>query len=110
MRRFALILGVLAGSAGAQEWQKATGEDAHAFLKDQIVDYGSAWQRFYASGRTLYNAGHDSWGTWRVQGDQYCSQWPPSGLWDCYDVMLHSGTDIRFVGSDGSTTDGRRRP
>ncbi|MEO1733028.1 MAG: hypothetical protein AAFR45_05280 [Pseudomonadota bacterium] len=65
-----------------------------------------AWQDFRASGRTLYNAGEDSWGYWGVRGDQYCSMWPPSDLWACYD-MARSGDVIRFIGASGDVTDGR---
>ena len=29
-----------------------------------------------------------STGGWRIQGNQYCSVWPPSDRWECYDVLL----------------------
>ena len=107
MRRFALVgLLMLATSAAAEDWRTLSGDEVRAALTGHTLNYTSgAWQDFRASGKTLYNAGRDSWGNWRVQGSQYCSQWPPSGLWDCYD-MATDGTTLRFIGSDGSTTDG----
>ena len=61
-----------------------------------------------ASGRTLYNTGRDSWGYWQVRGDQYCSMWPPSDLWACYD-MARRGDVLRFFGAAGDSTDGTLR-
>jgi hypothetical protein len=85
-------------SALAQEWVALNGAEITAALTDRSVKYGDATQRFYASGRTLYNAGQDSWGYWRVEGDKYCSQWPPGERWDCYRLEKTSdGTQIRFL-------------
>lgn len=80
-----------------------TGEEIEAALIDRKLDYANAWQAFRASGRTLYNAGEESWGYWRVDGDQYCSLWPPSDLWTCYDLE-RQGTVLRFVGAGGDIT------
>jgi hypothetical protein len=74
-------------------------------LTDQKIAYPNATQTFYASGRTLYDAGRPSWGYWRIADDQYCSQWPPSDLWACYEMARDSET-IRFIAKDGSVTDG----
>jgi hypothetical protein len=86
-----------------------TGEQINVALTDRDVIYENATQRFYASGRTLYNSGQDSWGYWAVRGDQYCSQWPPGDQWDCYD-MSRSANLIRFIGADGSLTEGTFAP
>ena len=106
MRPIALILALWPLSAGAVEWEMLEGDALRAALEGRKLVYTSgAWQEFRASGKTLYNAGEDSWGNWRVQGDQYCSQWPPSDLWACYDVQR--GDDlIRFIGPSGDFTDG----
>ncbi|MEL6685473.1 MAG: hypothetical protein AAFN63_06035 [Pseudomonadota bacterium] len=93
------------GAGLAQDWQVMDGAEVAAALTDRTLIYENATQRFYASGRTLYNAGQDSWGYWAVRGDQYCSQWPPGDQWDCYDMVSLDGV-IRFIGADGSTTDG----
>lgn len=85
-------------------WTALTGEEVQQALTGRKLQYDIAWQEFRASGRTLYNAGADSWGYWRVQGDQYCSQWPPSDLWACYD-MVRSGDRVRFIGTGGDITE-----
>lgn len=105
MRRFVLILLMLAGAAQADDWQPMTGEEIQAALTGKKLQYEVAWQDFRATGRTLYNAGEDSWGYWRVEGDQYCSQWPPRGEWDCYDMQTN-GKDVRFVGAYDDITVG----
>lgn len=105
MRRFVLILLMLAGAAHADDWQQMTGEEIQAALTGKKLQYEVAWQDFRASGRTLYNAGEDSWGYWRVEGDQYCSQWPPRAEWDCYDMQTN-GKDVRFVGAYDDITVG----
>lgn len=79
-------------------WRPMRGADITEALTGRALQYDSAWQDFRASGRTLYNAGRDSWGYWRVEGDQYCSMWPPSDLWACYD-MERAGDRLRFIGS-----------
>lgn len=89
----------------ADEWRPLDGAGIAARLTDQTLIYENATQRFYASGRTLYDAGQDSWGYWAVRGDQYCSQWPPGDQWDCYD-MAAMDQKVKFIGSDGSVTVG----
>jgi hypothetical protein len=99
----ALFLPVIiwAGMAGAGEWRALEGAAMRAALEGRRVTYADgAWQEFRASGRTLYNAGRDSWGYWRVQGAFYCSQWPPSDLWACYGVQ-GDGAGVRFIDSSG---------
>lgn len=96
----------LCGPATAQTWQPLNGPAIRTALEGRTLVYASAWQDFRASGRTLYNAGADSWGYWRVEGNTYCSQWPPSDLWACYSVAQR-GTDIRFTGPGGDTSIGR---
>lgn len=104
VRRFALMMALLAGPAAAEDWQVMDGDQIRAALEGQKLQYANAWQDFRSSGRTLYNAGRDSWGYWRVQGDQYCSQWPPSDLWACY-AMERSGKRLRFVGERDDITE-----
>ncbi len=108
MRVVALALAVLMplqGGAQSTPWVTLSGSEIEEILTDQTVDYPGAWQDFRASGRTLYNAGRDSWGYWAVRGNQYCSMWPPSDLWACYGVA-RQGNVVRFIGDAGDTTDG----
>ena len=106
MRPFIAALILCATPALADDWQVLDGAGVREALTDRKLTYDSGWQTFSATGKTLYNAGRDSWGTWDVRGDQYCSQWPPQGAWDCYD-METNGTDVRFVGSHNDVTVGR---
>ena len=101
-----LTVSIAAASAGAEDWTPLTGDDIEAALSGQKLQYDTAWQEFRASGRTLYNAGLDSWGYWAVRGDQYCSQWPPADGWACYD-MARRGDWLRFIGESGAVTDGQ---
>lgn len=106
MRRFALIFCLLAGAAAAETWQSMTGDEIRAALEGRVLAYDSARQEFRRSGRTLYNAGRDSWGYWRIAGDRYCSQWPPQDLWACY-LLERKGDRLRFIGENGDVTEGR---
>ncbi|MCV6583901.1 MAG: hypothetical protein OIF47_00050 [Marinibacterium sp.] len=108
MRRIALILLAfmlpLPAFAG---WVRLDGAAVRDALSGQKVIYDSgAWQTFASAGRTLYNAGHDSWGYWTVRNGRYCSQWPPSNGWVCYAVE-RDGQRVRFVAESGATTTGR---
>ncbi|MEJ8560895.1 hypothetical protein QTO30_06445 [Yoonia sp. GPGPB17] len=109
MVRVLMVLLLLPGSVFADDWKSMDGAEIAEVLTDQTVIYENATQRFYASGRTLYSAGQDSWGYWVVRDDQYCSQWPPGDQWDCYDIAKMEGM-IRFIGIDGSVTDGMFAP
>ncbi len=103
MRHFicAILIGMpMSLSAEDLNWMPMDGEEIREALTDRVLRYGTSWQDFRASGRTLYNAGADSWGYWQVQNDQYCSQWPPSDLWACY-AMDRRGDTLRFVSQAG---------
>lgn len=109
----AILLGILTMSAGFAQgeeaaWTPMNGAQITQALTDRSVQYENAWQQFNASGRTLYNAGRDSWGYWGVRGDQYCSLWPPSDLWACYE-MAQRGDMLRFIGQAGDITDATYR-
>lgn len=105
MRVFATICMLCPALASAEGWTPLSGDEIRAALEDRRVAYASAWQEFRASGRTLYNAGQDSWGYWRIEGNRYCSQWPPSDLWACYGLE-QKGDKLRFVGSGDDITEG----
>ena len=98
-----------AGGAWADaNWTPQTSDQITALLTDRGLVYERARQRFYASGRTLYKSGQDSWGYWRAEGDQYCSTWPPGDGWECYGLELSSdGQSVRFLGHAGDISLGR---
>lgn len=104
MRRFALMMALLAGPVAAEGWEPLHGDEIRAALKGRKLQYANAWQNFRSSGRTLYNAGKDSWGYWRVESDQYCSKWPPQDLWACY-KLERQGHRLRFVGDRDDVTE-----
>ena len=108
MRYFCAVVALLASPATAEDWQALDSAGIRDVLTDRQVTYEGAWQRFYVSGRTLYNAGQDSWGTWDVRNDQYCSQWPPNSAWACYDVDISAdGAEVRFRGFGDDVSIGR---
>ncbi|NNF25203.1 MAG: hypothetical protein HKN63_10435 [Rhodobacteraceae bacterium] len=97
----------LPGFAAAQGWQVQLGADIRAALEGRTVIYDGARQTLYASGRTLYSTMEDNWGRWRVEGDWYCSQWPPQEDWDCCVVSVSAdSSDVRFTDPFGNSTDG----
>lgn len=106
MRRImVLLVAIWPGFAVAQSWEQVFGDGILTILSGAEVTYIGARQTFDADGSTFYEDGRPSLGRWRVTGDQYCSQWPPSDLWACYDVTV-KGTGIRFIASDQSVTEG----
>ena len=108
MTRFALIALLLAPFSAHAEgvWTTMSGEEIMVALKDKKLRYKDASQVFRASGKTLYTqGGRESLGEWRVEDNQYCSQWPPQGLWACYH-MDRSGDKVRFIGTGDDITVG----
>ncbi len=105
--QLSLALCLACGVVQAEDqWTPLTGAEIIQSLNDRRVMYDHAWQEFRASGRSLYNAGSDSWGYWSVRGAQYCSMWPPSDVWTCYD-MARSGDKLFFIDASGGITEGR---
>lgn len=111
MRRILALATILvAGAARAEEgWQPLSGPQITAALAARHLVYdGGATQQFDQDGSTTYDAGSPSLGRWRVEGDRYCSVWPPSDLWACYAVDRSAdGLDLRFTAGDGSSSVGR---
>lgn len=93
----------------ADGWNALTGaEIVTALTARHLVYEGGATQQFNADGSTIYEDGSVSSGRWRVEGDLYCSVWPPSDRWTCYGVARSAdGLDLQFVAGDGSVTVGR---
>ena len=59
-------------------------------------------QIFQKSGVTFYlENGTSSQGTWKIENDKYCSQWPPNPSWACYTVM-RDGDGVTFVSTSGA--------
>lgn len=98
-----LVLWPMGGHA--EEWRVLEGGAIKAALEGRSLNYGDASQNFETGGLTVYFAGEPSSGEWRVEGNLYCSRWPPGEQWDCYDVEGKIGA-IRFIGPDGTVTQG----
>lgn len=111
-RVLCLVLGVsLAGVAqsGAAE-RKLSGVEIKAALSGKTVSgkhEGKVWtQSFNKNGATTYTSDSGpSPGRWRVDGDRYCSQWPPASRWDCYDMSGDSEANpptVTWIYPDGT--------
>ena len=114
MRAILLIVMFLTTSyAFAEDWKQLNSEEITTALTDKEIVYKNqrnSSQTFYANGETGFVDGRPSLGNWRVENNQYCSQWPPSTTWACYDVYLHiNGTIVRFLGDDEINWDGTYR-
>jgi hypothetical protein len=106
----ALSLALLSSPVMAQDWQPLKGAEITQALSARVLAYPDGkTQNFFADGRTLYEGGGSSQsGQWRVEGDRYCSVWPPSDRWSCYGVEREAqGLDLRFVDDGGTATAGR---
>ncbi len=91
----------------AEEWVPLF-EDAEieAALADRVVRYDAlTFQRFGADGDTQYMTERASEGRWAARGGQYCSVWPPSDTWTCYDFQVN-GELVRFISADRSISVG----
>ncbi|MCB2136789.1 MAG: hypothetical protein KDE08_12735 [Rhodobacteraceae bacterium] len=110
MRRLILCaMLALPAAAAAEVWQTLTGAEVGAALADRELTYeDGARQIFRAGGATTYFVGAGvSEGRWRIGGDEYCSNWPPSAGWSCYALARDTETGrLRFAGAGGKLTIG----
>jgi hypothetical protein len=100
------ILLVLMSSPARADEKSLTGPEIMTALSDQTLVGADASQNieqiFQKSGLTLYSSnGAQSQGFWKVDGDKYCSQWPPSENWSCY-AVVQEGSLITFVSGGGT--------
>lgn len=110
MRVLAMALvALMPAVAEAQQWAMLKGDAVRQALSGRTLAYESgATQIFRADGGTTYITDSESIGHWRVEGDRYCSVWPPSDRWTCYGVTRSAdGRQIGFVSADGSAEVGR---
>lgn len=105
----ALLLSLcLAAPALAENWRVLDGPGITAALAARVLQFqDGSTQNFFQDGRTLHEAGGGvSWGKWWVEGDRYCSSWPPSDVAACYGVEVQ-GLDVRFTSDGGEVSLGR---
>ena len=107
MRLFARFLFMCSAiSAQASDWQRLDGPGIEAALTGKRVEYtNGAIQRFSETGFTEYIYGEPRFGGWGVRDGRYCSVWPPSDVWACYDVE-RTGDRLRFLGDHDDVTEG----
>ena len=93
------------GISAYSEEVKLTGPKITDALSEREVkgnDTGqTSAQIFRSNGATFYSIGQaQQIGNWKIIADQYCSVWPPSEHWVCYDVF-QDGNAIRFLSPSG---------
>ena len=92
-----LMLCAAPGAGADHEWRPLAGAEIEEALSGRTLAYDFERQRFFASGRTSYDAGILEWGHWEVRDDRYCSLWPPAEDWTCYDVAVREGPEGREI-------------
>lgn len=109
MKYYVLLLGLylLSSPAGAEE-KKLDGPALRDLLNDITLTStktGRVMEQVFQPGGVTFTVDVEtkaqSQGFWRLEGDKYCSQWPPSEHWSCYEVF---GNDqgVVFVSSNGT--------
>lgn len=106
--RALMILLLLANSVVAEP-TKLSGDAIATLLTDKMlyakINDKDASQLFMKNGATFYSVGGaQTQGEWKVEGDKYCSVWPPNPTWVCYDV-LQNETHVSFVSPSGKTSE-----
>ena len=86
-----------------------SGVEISALLNDNVLygeENGQATdQIFQKNGITYYHVGSgQSQGKWKVEGNEFCSQWFPNPAWTCYDV-LREDRQIIFISRWGERID-----
>ena len=68
------------------------GPEIDGLIKGNTVtgqNISGIWKQFFdGNGETAYLAPGKppTRGAWQIQGDKFCSQWPPNASWTCYVV------------------------
>lgn len=101
-------LALFAGAAWGEGWQKLDGIGINNALVNRVLRYEDGTeQEFLAGGITQYTHGWLNEGRWKIEGDSYCSLWPPGTGWTCF--VVEEDPDLgrlRFRGADGRVTEG----
>ena len=104
MKRILLASLLMVCSANAAE-TKLNSAEMQTILSDKILYAKNIEQIFQKSGVTFYSSGgNQSQGSWKIDTNQFCSQWPPNQFWACYD-MTQDGNKITFISKIGNRTE-----
>ena len=83
----AAILSLLAAFPAWPEERMLEGDEIRALLPTIMARGNGSEQLFSATGETTFSdQGRDSVGRWTVEGDRYCSFWPPNQSKACYAI------------------------
>ena len=113
MRKLAAIFALVAiAPLQVQAGERSlSGAQINALLPGVIVKGEGTSQVFSASGGTTFtDHGRDSFGSWTVVAERYCSKWPPGETLACYTVVVDDappdgGTAIIiWISEDGNKT------
>lgn len=110
MKAIWTVLMLMPQIAAAAEWEPVTVDaEIRQTLAGRTLTFDAyTFQRFGEGGDTQYVTDRLSDGRWEARGGQYCSAWPPSDLWTCYDIEVQ-GKLVRFISVDGSNSTGTYR-
>ena len=104
MKKILLASLLMICNAHAAE-KKLSGAEMQSVLSDKILYAKGNEQIFQKSGVTFYaSGGNQSQGNWKIDGEKYCSQWPPNQAWACYG-MTQDDNKITFISKDGDRTE-----
>ena len=109
---FPTLIAIAALPATAAE-RTLTGAEILALLPTITALGKGTTQVFEKNGVTEYTDPRgDSIGYWQPRSDQYCSNWPPSATWVCYDVLVDDDDPSRLIwmGDSGKPTINRMKP
>ena len=108
MRGLAVFLILCPTLVLAEAWVQLTTDDAiREALTGRTVRFDAyTIQHFNTAGQTRFVTERAADGLWEVRSGQYCSSWPPSVVWTCYDFAVN-GDAVRFIGATGSVSEGR---
>ena len=106
----AVVLACLPSVVAADGFLRVVNDAAitQALSDATLVFDAHTMQHFAADGDTQYITDRMSDGRWAARGGQYCSVWPPSDVWTCYDIEI-GGDVVRFISSDGFASEGTYR-
>lgn len=107
MKLSVVIFALLPGIAAADGWQRLLDDTAITeALAGQVVVYDAYTRQYFGpNGATQYFTERASDGRWAARAGQYCSVWPPSDTWACYDLEIN-GNQVRFTSADRSQSVG----
>ena len=103
----ALLFALGVNPVALAEQVKLNNQQILDYLTDRTVtgnQNGNGWKQFFRAGGSTdyYQDGYPfpSQGYWKAEGDKYCSQWPPSPHWTCYDFTA-DGDELVFIPPGG---------